>query len=441
VKTPEVLKDNALSANWKDAKDNAIKAAKKTPYEARLDSLIKSFNKSLRKELENWVDAFPDFEKMTRRSDAATATAKLYLKKIQDEERQKPEAKYKAILQSLSKILSDLPGELKQRTALALEEISEEKQLKLAIEKSKETAELSKKLRPIIVFNIPDASAVIQKRAGVKNPPIELNKVALALVIGDAKVLEKIDPDNSNALQKIKDAANVSDIVIQLAEVFSKLCKGIDEGKLSAEQAQSAFNKKLSEEIDEARQRVANKVNAICAIKSTYRMYQVKSAVKLGAAVGGAAKDAATVATGVIAPPNMIVGMIKLCFAIRDICNQISALTDSAQEHLNSLHKDIGTLEARFKSMKPGDMAKLNLASVAANSFFKSEITTLEGCREKLSTCKNKIKGLSVKADSKSEKITELLDMQEKAVQKLSAALAKAKGGDAKSVNLHFPSN
>lgn len=406
--TPTEVSDPPLRKYWVDVKKAAGVKAKSKKQDKAYAEFCKQFDQDLGPSLNKWPKYYPALGKMnTERSKIEQVITK-YLKFVKDA---KPKLD-KTVLSVLKDGLNALNNQLETRTAFAQSALgsNEDLALKQALKESKK-----KPLKPVVVFNSTDLSGAIMKMVPKAAEYATINELKIQVILSDDKVLSKVDDNDGNMSQKIKDAADFSQLKKDIAVGYHKAAAAIKADPDAFNQADSTFESDVEAAIRAATGRAGAELNRLVGVRSDYRNYQIISGVKLGATIVATTAGAASLAMAPFTGPAMVISAAGVLKGAKAIGDQIADLSMSAEDMIRELQADVKGLNKRYADWSGSGIGTTEVASTLVNALAPTIFPTIKRCASHADTIVSKINGIEKKADDLSVQLNKTLDAQTEA--------------------------
>jgi hypothetical protein len=398
----EILGTPPLRKKWKDAKQKAQEAAKKTKETPKLDALQKNtLKESLGPDLDAWPKLYPDWTKLQAGKSKIDSTITTYETAI----------KNSGLSENIRKLMTAPLTEIKTEMAKRLEKAHElvSSDLKAATKASK------KAIPPIVLVQHEVAHLVAEKAGATRLKPV---RIYLEIILSDDKVLKNVPAglDNGLLAQKIHDRVGFASLIEDLAH----LLKTVD--KMEVDAAEAKFEAGMDEIIHKVLDRAAEPILELVKVRSEYRMYKVKKGATLALATGGVVASIASLAaspfTGGVSTVAGIIGLFK---AVSTLMVEANNLAMGTEEFIGKVTEDLRTLYKQYKKASETVVGVGEIAKVTANSLIGPWITTIKSAKEGCEQAESKNNGLIVKANDEAEKLGQVLTKQEVLYQQLRA--------------------
>lgn len=403
--TPPEVSDPPLRKYWVEIKKTAGVKAKAKKQDKAYVEFCKQFNLDLGPSLKKWPGYYPNLGKMATERTKIELTITKYLKFVKDGKA----ALDKSVLIALKSGLNTLKDQLANRTAIAESALmgNEDLALKQAIKESKK-----KPLKPVVVFNSTDLSSTIMKMVPKGADYAIINELKIQVILADDKVLKKVDDNDGNMAEKIKNAADFAQLKKDIAVGYHKAAAAIKANPDAFNQANSAFESAVQTAIQAATGRASEELNRLADVKVEYRNYRIISGVKLGATIAATTAGVASLAMAPFTGPAMVISAAGVLKGAKVIGDQIADLSMSAEEMIRELQADVKGLNKRYSEWKGSQIGGAEVASTLVNALAPTIFPTIKRCASHADTIVSKINGIETKAGALSVQLNKTLDAQ-----------------------------
>jgi hypothetical protein len=413
-----------LAARWKKTKDLARKKAVEIDTKAKdpaktqakaYDALDKAaFRENLGSNISKWPTLFPDYKKMKELLNGKIVPAL---------------NKYKAATEK-----SPLDASVKQILNTQFTFITNSLKTYDAAAKALDDADLASKQAsgkippPILVLKHPDILRLAIPKAGALHNIDNIGTCPLEIVINDREILAKFPDDKEYAsqAQKIKDAANFSKLVDDVADAIKEAEANVAANK-PVDGEKRALQAKIEEAIEECAKRATDEAGRQGKLKGNARWANIKSGLKLTLTAIGVAAGATAIA---LTPLTLGVSTIAGCIAlsrsavelvgqIRTIGSEVETLSARVGDQITDMKKGYDKwLSDPAVAAAGGVSNKIGLAEFGKrglNAIAPTWVTNIKTIKEGVESCEQKVNNIEVKSNDLSDKLSKLIVEQAKA--------------------------
>ncbi len=403
--TPVEISDPCMRKAWQDAKKVAETKAKSKKQEKVWKELEKKFNLDLGPSLKKWPSSYPNIGEMrSKKSQIETVLGK-YQKFVKEQKGTLD----KTVLLPLTNGIDEATDQLELRLGLAISLLGQDEDLALkqAIKESK------KPLKPVTVFRHPDLSAKIMSKAPKARDFVEINKLEIEVILSDDKILSKVDDNDGDMGQKIRDAADFKQLGKDILVAYVKAAQTVKADSTKFNQANSTFERDFETALEASVGRAGAELHRLAGVRTDYRNYKIKSGAQLALTITGTVAGAVSLGLAPFTGPAMAISALGAVRGAVSTGKQIALLSMEAEELIVRVQKNVRGLDKRYKEWSGAQIGGSEVGVTLVNAIAPTFFSTIKSCAGECDQIGDKINGIEVEAGDVSIKLNKAIDDQE----------------------------